>query len=526
MPHGYCMRWDKSLLALFVGANLGIALAYFVIPLALRYFVGQRKDLPYPHMFKLFAAFILSCGITHLVKVWTVYQPVYWIEAYADAWTAGVSLLTAVLLMPLIPKVLRLRSPQALEAAFAKAELANKELAVVNRELENANKNLLLARDQALEASSLKSAFIANISHELRTPLSGVLGMNELLINSPLSDEQQVLAQTVQDSAKTLLALVNDILDLSKIEAGKMSIETIPLNPRQIAVDVTDLVRTAANNKHIGLHLDVAENVPRLALGDPIRLHQILLNLVGNAVKFTKRGSVSVAVSVEEETDDTISLRYEVVDTGIGISDDELRLLFMPFTQADNSTTRTFGGTGLGLTISKRLCELMGGDIGLKSEKGSGSTFWFIIPFKTDGATGAASNQTAAGSRSNISVLVVEDNPTMQMVVSKQLSSLGFTPRLVGNAEGALEMLSRGSFHIAFLDCHLPGMDGFEAARLIRESEKEKGSGKMAIVAMTAGTMPGDKEKCLASGMDDYLAKPYTLEQLKEKLEKWLPTPE
>lgn len=524
MPHGYCLRWDPALLFVLTVSNIGIAIAYFAIPMALRMFVGKRKDLPYPHMFKLFAAFIMSCGVTHVAKVFTLYYPIYWLEALIDAWTAGISLITALLLYPLIPQVLALRNPHELETMNDKLAQANKELGEVNSQLANANDELKVARDHALEASSLKSAFVANVSHELRTPLSGVLGMNELLLTTDLSDEQRMMAETVQDSARNLLILVNDILDLSKIEAGRMSIESIPMHPRQIAEDVRDLLASAAANKHIQLSLEVGGDVPPKVLGDPVRTHQVLLNLVGNAVKFTHMGSVRIRAFVESSSDGNVIVRYEVQDTGIGMDEEETRKLFMPFVQADMSTTRKYGGTGLGLTISKRLVELMGGQIGLTSEKTKGSMFWFAVPYKLIPEEDKSIPPEAGGGTADAHsvILVVEDNQMMQAVIAKQLASLSVSFRLCGTAEAALEELSRSKFGMILMDCHLPEMDGFEATREIRRREQTSGR-HIPIVAMTAGAMKGDAEKCVQAGMDDYLSKPYTLEQLREIVYKWLP---
>jgi signal transduction histidine kinase len=523
LPHGFCLRWDGPLLFVFVASNIGIAIAYFAIPAALRFFVGKRKDLPYPHMFQLFAAFIMSCGITHLAKIWTLYQPAYWAEALIDAWTAGVSLLTAAMLWPLIPKALALRSPAALASANEQLEGVNKQLTAVNEELEKLNADLKAARDQALEASSLKSAFIANISHELRTPLSGVLGMNELLMTTELNSVQRQYSQVVHDSARSLLSLVNDILDLSKIEAGKMNIEAIALNLDSATQEATNLLAAAAAGKGLDLKIEVDDSLPEQVFGDPIRLHQVLLNLLGNAVKFTHRGSVSLKVSQEASDDQFIRVRFAVTDTGIGVADGEKKYLFMPFSQVDQSTTRRYGGTGLGLTISKRLVELMGGEIGLQSEKGKGSTFWFVLPFRKQGST-VASRPIGLGTAFEgygARVLVVEDNTTLQTLVAKQLEGLGLVADIVSTGEEALDILPKEPYSLILMDCHLPHMDGYEATRLIRE--REDGTGlHIPIVAMTAGAMKGDPEKCLAVGMDDYLAKPYTLEQLKEKMQRWL----
>lgn len=629
MPHGFCLRWDAPLLFVFIAGNAGIALAYFLIPAALRYFVGRRKDLPYPYMFRLFAAFILSCGITHLAKIWTIYQPVYWIEAALDLWTAGVSLITAALLLPLLPQALALRSPAELQAANEKlrktqslfdsfmnhspavvfmknaagefvytnetcAELfgikvgqkltwiseeeqetiaeqdakvlqsatvlrmeetvptiegdvrnwltikfpvedvgterliggvaiditerkrAEESLAALNAELQS-------ARDQAIEMSNLKSAFIANMSHELRTPLSAILGLNELILQSELTEDQKVYSTTVQESAQALLALVNDMLDLSKIEAGKMTIESIPFKPVDLIDEALKMVSVAASSKGLSLEKIVEPHVPDTVYGDPIKLGQVLLNLVGNAVKFTPSGAVIVRVRVEHSEPEQL-LKFEVHDTGIGISSADRRFLFKPFSQVDSSSSRKYGGTGLGLAISKRLIELMGGEIDVESEPGRGSTFWFTLPLRRGIESVSTLSHTDGRLASPSSVLVVEDHPVVQVLVKKQFEMLQLECSIVASAEEALTFLKANPtrYGLVLMDCHLPGMDGLTATKVIRESEADSDR-RIPIIAMTAGAMKGDPEKCLAAGMDDYLAKPYTFDQLKEKLARWLP---
>jgi CheY-like chemotaxis protein len=385
------------------------------------------------------------------------------------------------------------------------------------------NSNLKTARDQAVEASSLKSAFIANMSHELRTPLSGVLGMNELLLNSALSDGQRKLAQTVQDSARSLLSIVNDILDLSKIEAGKMNLENIRVNISDIVHDGIQLLSAAARSKNLELQAEIDPALPDKLFGDPVRLHQVLLNLLGNAIKFTYQGAVTVRASLLQEDDTFLTAKFEVVDTGIGISNEDRRFLFLPFTQVDRSTTRIYGGTGLGLNISKRLVELMGGQIGVDTESGKGSTFWFTVPFKKKGTEAMPRPEgTQHGVTADSEILIVEDHPALQDMVDMQLTHLGLPHRVVGTAEEALSLIQSHEFALVLMDCHLPKMDGYDATRAIRELEKD-GTRHLPIVAMTAGAMKGDPEKCLAAGMDDYLAKPYTIEQLRDKLSRWIP---
>ncbi len=494
-----------------IASNLGIAIAYFAIPIALYHFIRKRRDVPYPWMFRLFAMFIVACGLTHLMQIWTLYQPVYWLESCIDAYTALISLLTAALLWPLIPKALALRSP-------AELEQANAQLARVNSELQ-------IARDKALESSNLKSAFVANISHELRTPLSGIIGMTELLLATRMTEEQQELADATFESAQSLLAIVNDILDLSKIEAGKMELESIELNPSSLLTESIQVIANSAKKKHLRLTTDIDGNLPEKVYGDSVRIEQVLINLLSNAVKFTDEGGIAASAYLESSDKEFATVKYSVTDTGIGISASEAQYLFLPFSQADTSTTRKYGGTGLGLAIGKRLVELMGGKIGFISNKGRGSIFWFTIPYRLEPREPihrikqvVSPPQTVLASKT---VLVIEDNVVLSALAQKQLEKLGAKPLCVATAQEAWDTLNNQPVDLVLMDCHLPNIDGFEATRKIREDEKKTGS-HIPIVALTAGAMIGDPEKCLESGMDDYLSKPYTIAQLEEKLKLWL----
>lgn len=261
MPHGYCLHWDGPLLFVLIAGNLGIALAYFLIPFALRHFVGKRKDLPYPYMFRLFAAFILSCGLTHIAKVCTLYQPVYWVEASLDMWTAGVSLATAALLFPLIPQALSLRSPRELEEANRKLEAEIKERI-------KAEEGAQVARDEAIKANKLKSEFVANISHEIRTPMSGIIGIAELLTHSSDVDDVNMLSTRVLESSRRLLEVLNSLLDFSKLEAGKIQKEVVAFPLRQTVYDVLTLVQPNADAKNLKLEALIDLNMPEKLLGD------------------------------------------------------------------------------------------------------------------------------------------------------------------------------------------------------------------------------------------------------------------
>lgn len=533
MPHGFCLRWNPALVLLFNVSNIAIAAAYFAIPLALFYFVRKRKDLAFSWIFRMFAAFIWACGVTHLMKVWTIYHGSYWAEALMDTWTAVISVATALILWPLIPKALALRSPAELESINLELKSVNERLNSANSELSVLNDDLELARDKALEASNLKSAFVANISHELRTPLSAILGLNELMLLTDLNDDQQNYAQTIHAAAASLLNIVNDVLDLSKIESGKMEIATTSINPVALLKDSVRLLQDTVNQKGLSLKLVIDEKTPTAVIGDPVRLSRVLLNIIGNAVKFTEAGSILVEGIVEQSSKERVRLKFVVVDTGIGISESEQKLLFLPFTQVDSASTRKFGGTGLGLAISKRLVELMGGEIGLVSRKGEGSTFWFSVPFQlseVEASTAPASPSrserkapiikvAAGGSKM---VLVVEDNPVLRELILKQLKSISVEAIAVTTGEEAIQEIDGKDFAAVLMDCHLPQMDGFEATKIIRQRESSSGK-RLPIIAMTAGAMKGDQERCLAAGMDDYLSKPYTIEELKNKLLSWMP---
>jgi PAS domain S-box-containing protein len=387
------------------------------------------------------------------------------------------------------------------------------------------------AHDRAIEAAEVKSQFLATMSHEIRTPINAVVGMSELLLQTPLSDEGREYTATVRDSAASLLSIVNDILDFSKIEAGRMELERVAFVPLLAVENATDILAAAAHKKRLSLSTDIAPDVPRRVLGDADRLRQVLLNLIGNAVKFTAQGSVTVRAAVDRvEADTAVVLRFSVSDTGPGIAPEVAERLFEPFRQADQSTRRRFGGTGLGLSISRRIVELMGGTIGFESDVGRGSTFWFAVPFPTAAASTESEPQPEATHGAleaveephgeGVLVLVAEDNPVNRTLALQQLKKLGYRAHAVTDGREAIDALAHRSYDLILMDCQMPELDGFEATREIRRSEASRG-GHVPIVAMTANALDGDREACLAAGMDHYLAKPVELAALRDVVERF-----
>jgi signal transduction histidine kinase len=385
--------------------------------------------------------------------------------------------------------------------------------------LESINEELIMAREVALAASRTKSMFLANMSHEIRTPMNGIIGVAEMLRNSELNEEQKELLRIIEVSGNNLLIIINDILDFSKIETGNISLEETNLDLKLEIEQTLSLMKFKAQQKEIKLNLIFDKKAPRYYIGDPVRIKQIFINLVGNALKFTDIGSVDVRVKLMSSSNDKVKLYCAVQDTGIGISEEAKQKLFHAFTQADVSFTRRFGGTGLGLAISHQLCKLMNGEIGVESEEGQGSTFWFTIELpigEKPAPEEETCNEVDLNSLKRFNVLLAEDNLINQKVERYALEKFGHFVEIAKDGKVAVEKFEAYKYDLILMDIQMPEMDGLEATRRIREIEKEaQVEHPVRIVALTACVMEGDRERFLAVGMNDVISKPFKMEDMR-----------
>lgn len=531
-PHGYCFMWLPEIVWLHVLADALIAMSYFSIPLALWVFARRRPDMPFNHVLILFATFITLCGLTHVFGIIVLWHPFYGIEGLVMLLTGIVSSITAVFVWRLMPVALKLPSPAQLQEINRKLSASYEEIEkkVQERtlELQMTNVELREAMAKADAASLAKNEFLANMSHEIRTPMNAIMGLTSLLsMSSPLTARQAEFIKTLQVSSKAMLAVIDDLLDIARIEAKTIVLEKIPFNIHHIVMETFRIMEVRAKEKNLILTID-STCEQDVFIGDPARLRQILMNIISNAIKFTDTGSVGIRMTCEKGISENIrNVIISVTDTGIGIPANKKESIFEKFVQADLSTNRKYGGTGLGLTITKNLIELMNGRITVDSTVDKGSIFTIVLPLSLDTNTlpiswDDTSTTFETAPFTNAHILLVEDYEPNILVAESMLEEFGYHPVPAMDGHQALELFKMEKFDLILMDVQMPGMDGLEATSLIREYERTNNLPRTPIIGMTAHALTGDRQRCLQAGMDEYIAKPFDASELSDMLRAFL----
>ncbi|MBN3959325.1 ATP-binding protein [Nostoc sp. NMS8] len=522
IPHGHCYLWQTGLVWLHIISDAAIALAYYSIPFLLIYFIYKRRDVPFNGVFLLFGAFIIACGTGHLMEIWTLWHPDYWIAGALKALTAIISIYTAFALIDLMPQALTLPSPSQLEAI-------NRVLSTEIVERKRIEKELRLAEEIAQNSSQAKSEFLANMSHELRTPLNGILGYTQILQRTEsLSEKGRKGVGIIYQCGSHLLTLINDVLDLSKIEARKLELHSVDFFLPSFLDSVTEICRIRAEQKVIAFDVQLDPNLPTGIHGDEKRLRQVLINLLSNAIKFTNQGNVTFKVQVIEKELKTnektnYKIRFEVIDTGTGIIPEQAEKIFQPFEQVGNQK-RQSEGTGLGLAISQKIVLLMGGQIQVQSELGKGSTFWFEAKFSESKDWAKVSRIVEQGTiigyqGQRRTILIADDKWENRSVIVNLLEPVGFIVVEASHGQEGWEQAIAHKPDLIITDLVMPILDGFEFISRLRKSEKFK---DITVIASSASVFAADQYKSIDLGADAFLPKPVEAEALLEILRKFL----
>ncbi|MEH2211866.1 ATP-binding protein [Nostoc sp.] len=522
IPHGHCYLWQTGLVSLHIISDATIALAYYSIPFLLIYFISKRKDVPFNGVFLLFGAFIIACGTGHLMDIWTLWHPNYWLAGSLKALTAIISIYTAFALFYLMPQALTLPSPTQLE-------VINRALSTEIVERKRIEKELRLAEEVAQNSSQAKSEFLANMSHELRTPLNGILGYTQILQRTEsLSEKGRKGVSIIYQCGSHLLTLINDVLDLSKIEARKLELYPVDFYLPAFIDSVTEISRIRAEQKVIAFHVQLDSDLPTGIHTDEKRLRQVLINLLSNAIKFTNEGTVTFKVKVINQQLNTngqtnYKIRFEVIDTGAGIIPEQAQKIFQPFEQVGNQK-RQSEGTGLGLAISQNIVLLMGGQIQVQSEFGKGSTFWFEAEFPESKDWAKVSRVVEQGTiigyqGQNRTILIADDKWENRSVIVNLLEPVGFTVVEASQGQEGWEKTLAHKPDLIITDLVMPILNGFELIERLRQSEQFK---EIAVIASSASVFAADQYKSIDVGANAFLPKPVEAETLLEMLRQFL----
>ncbi|MBC1238307.1 ATP-binding protein [Nostoc sp. 2RC] len=519
IPHGHCYLWKTGLVWLHIISDATIAFAYYSIPFLLIYFILKRQDVPFNGVFVLFGAFIIACGTGHLMDIWTLWHPDYWISGSLKAVTAIISIYTAFALISLMPQALMLPSPAQLEAI-------NRALSTEIVERKRIEQELRKAEEVAQNSSQAKSEFLANMSHELRTPLNGILGYTQILQRTEsLTEKGRKGLGVIYQCGSHLLTLINDVLDLSKIEARKLELYSVDFYLPAFIDSVTEICRIRAEQKVIAFEVQLDPDLPTGIHGDEKRLRQVLINLLSNAIKFTEQGSVTFKVQVTGRESDNgktnYKISFQVIDTGTGIKPEQAEKIFQPFEQVGNQK-RQSEGTGLGLAISQKIVLLMGGQIQVQSTLGKGSTFWFEAKFPESKDWAKVSRMIDQGTiigylGQRRTILIADDKWENRSVILNLLEPVGFTVIEASQGEEAWEKVLAHKPDLIITDLVMPILDGFDFINRLRQWEQFQ---KIPIIASSASVFAIDQHKSIDVGADAFLPKPVEAEVLLEMLRK------